>query len=91
MTHFGIQLHRKGLAQMSANTDDWMKELEAELGALASDMWATQKRLEEKGFRVDGGNKAPGGWWLTAMNRNIANGNIRVQSDGTKIAIAVER
>jgi hypothetical protein len=25
-----------------------------------------KKRLEEKGFRVDSGNKMPSGWWLTA-------------------------
>jgi hypothetical protein len=51
---------------MAANLDDLTKELEADLAPLASDMWATQKRLEEKGFRVDSGNKMPSGWWLTA-------------------------
>ena len=34
-------------------------------------MWATQKRLEEKGFTVDSGNKSPTGWWLTAYNRSM--------------------
>jgi hypothetical protein len=53
-------------------------------------MWATQKRLEEKGFRVDGGNKMPSGWWLTANNRNMSHGSIKVKSDGAKIVVTVE-
>lgn len=56
---------------MATNLDDWVKELEAELATLASNMWATQKRLEEKGFTVDSGNKSPTGWWLTAYNRSM--------------------
>jgi len=76
---------------MAANPDDWTKELEAELSTLTSDMWGTQKRLEAKGFRVDSGNKSATGWWLSAYNRNIPNGNIRVQSDGTKVTVTVER
>jgi hypothetical protein len=75
---------------MAANADDWLKQLETELAALASDMWATQKRLEEKGFRVDGGNKAPTGWWLTANNRNFRPNSIKVQSDGNKISVTAE-
>jgi hypothetical protein len=75
---------------MATSSDDWMKELEADLAPLASDMWETQKRLEEKGFRIDGGNKAPTGWWLTANNRNISHGSIKVQSDGTRISVTAE-
>jgi hypothetical protein len=75
---------------MATNLNDWTKELEEELATLAPDMWATQKKLEEKGFRVDGGNKTSAGWWLTANNRNISHGSIKVQSDGTKIAVTVE-
>jgi hypothetical protein len=41
----------EGRPQWATNLDDWMKSLEAELAPLSSDMWATQKRLEEKGFR----------------------------------------
>jgi hypothetical protein len=41
-----------------------------ELAPLASDMWGTQKRLEEKDFRVDRGNKSATGWRLTVNNRN---------------------
>lgn len=81
---------RDWLRQMVTKLDDWTKELEVELTKLAFDMWATQKRLEEKGFRVDSGNKTPTGWWLTANNRNVSHGNIKVQSDGTKIAVTVE-
>jgi hypothetical protein len=44
---------------MATNLDDWVKELEAELATLSSNMWATQRRLEEMGFRVDSGNKSP--------------------------------
>ncbi len=70
---------------MAANADDWLKELETDLGSLASDMWGAQKRLEEKGFRVDGGNKAPTGWWLTANNRNMSprqhQGSVRRHQD----------
>jgi hypothetical protein len=75
---------------MAINPDDWTKELQAELATLASDMWATQKRLEEKGFRVDGGNKSPDGWWLTANDRNSGRGSIKVQSDGTKVVVTLE-
>jgi hypothetical protein len=72
---------------MAANADDWLKELETDLASLASDMWGAQKRLEVKGFRIDGGNKASTGWWLTANNRNMSPGSIKVQSDGTKISV----
>jgi hypothetical protein len=71
---------------MAANPDDWTKELEADLAALAADMWSTQQRLTEKGFRVDGGNKSPIGWWLTANNRN-AGRSVKVQSDGTEVVV----
>lgn len=86
----GINMTWEGPTHMATNPDDWTKDLEAELAMLAPDMWATQKRLEEKGFRVDGGNKTSSGWWLTAYNRNISRGSIKVQSDGTKIAVTVE-
>jgi hypothetical protein len=75
---------------MATNPDAWTKELEADLAALASDMWGTQKRLEEKGFRVDSGNKMPNGWWLTANNRNMSPGSIKVKSDGSKVVVTVE-
>jgi hypothetical protein len=79
-----------GRTHMATNPDDWTKQLEADLATLASDMWATQNRLEEKGFRVDGGNKSPTGWWLTANNRTMSPGSIKVQSDGTRISVTVE-
>ena len=66
--------------------DDWIKELEADFAPLAADMWGTQQRLSEKGFRVDGGNKSPIGWWLTANNRD-ASRSVKVQSDGTKVVV----
>ena len=66
---------------MTTNPDDWTKELEADLARLASDMWGTQQRLAEKGFRVEGGNKSPSGWRLTGTIATRA--AIRVQSDGT--------
>lgn len=75
-----------------ATTDpnEGTKELEAELAPLASDMWGTQKKLEEKGFRVDRGNKSAVGWWLTANNRNISR-SIKVQSDGARLVVRTER
>jgi hypothetical protein len=39
---------------------------------------------------VDGGNKTSTEWWLTANNRNMSHGGIKVQSDGTKIVVTVE-
>ena len=39
---------------------------------------------------MDGGNKTPTGWWLTANNRNMGHGGIKVQSDGTKLVVTVE-
>jgi hypothetical protein len=81
----------KNLAGVTAtNEDDWPKGLEAELAPLASDMWGTQKRLEEKGFRVDRGNKSATGWWLTANNRNTSR-SVKVQSDGTQLVVTTER
>jgi hypothetical protein len=81
----------KNLAGVKAtNQDESSKSLEAELAPLASDMWGTQRRLEEKGFRVNRGNKsATGWWWLTANNRNTGR-SIKVQSDGTKLAVTPE-
>ena len=46
---------------MAGGLDEWAKELEAALAPVAADMWATQKRLEERGFRIDGGNKITDG------------------------------
>jgi hypothetical protein len=81
----------KNLAGVTAtNPDEETKELEAELAPLASDMWGTQKRLEEKGFRVDRGNKSATGWWLTANNRNTSR-SLKVQSDGAKIVVTAEK
>ncbi len=77
------------LGVTTTNTDDSTKSLEAELAPLASDMWGTQKRLEEKGFRVNRGNKSATGWWLTANNRNTGR-SIKVQSDGTKLVVNAE-
>jgi hypothetical protein len=74
----------------TTDPDDVTKQLEAELAPLASDMWGTQKLLEEKGFRVDRGNKSANGWWLTANNRKISR-SIRVQSDGAKLVVSTER
>jgi hypothetical protein len=74
---------------MAADPDDWTKELETDLAALASDMWGTQQRLSEKGFSVDGGNKSQSGWWLTAANRTTSR-SIKVLSDGTKLVVTSE-
>jgi hypothetical protein len=74
---------------MANKPDDWTNELEADLATLASDMWGTQQRLEEKGFRVDGGNKSSAGWWLTANNRNMGR-SIKVLSDGSKVVVTAE-
>ena len=74
---------------MGNKSDDWTKELEADLATLASDMWGTQQRLAEKDFRVDGGNKSPSGWWLTASNRNTGR-SVKVQSDGSKVVVIAE-
>jgi hypothetical protein len=71
---------------MATNPGDWTKELEVEF---AAHMWGTQQRLEEKGFRVDGGNKLPTGWWLTANNRKTSR-SLKVQSDGTKLVVTAE-
>jgi hypothetical protein len=80
----------KNLAGVTATKpDDSTKSLEVELAPLASDMWGTQKRLEEKGFRVNRGNKSATGWWLTANNRNTGR-SIKVQSDGTKLGVTAE-
>ena len=76
---------RTALNAQGITTPRGGQDLEAELASLPSDMWATQKRLEEKGFRVDSGNKMPSGWWLTANNRNMSHGSIKVKSDGAKI------
>jgi hypothetical protein len=86
---FEAQPDKRLTGAITIISDDWTKELEADLSLLASDMWGTQKRLEEKGFRVDRGNKSPTGWWLTASNRNTGH-SIKVQSDGTKLVVTPE-
>ncbi len=75
---------------MATDLDEATKQIAGDLGAFAADMWAAQKRLEEKGFRVDGGNKTLTGWWLTASNRSAGPGGIKVQSDGTTIVVTAE-
>jgi hypothetical protein len=40
---------------------------------------------------VDSGNKMPSGWWLTANNRDMSHGHIKVKSDGTKIVVTGRR
>jgi hypothetical protein len=85
-----IKLTEKERTQMEKNLDEWAKELEEELTALAPDMRAAQTRLEQRGVRVDSGNKTSTGWWLTANNRNLSQGSIKVQSDGTKIVVTIE-
>jgi hypothetical protein len=87
---FDIRSDKNLVDSAVTNLDDWTKDFEAELAPLASDMWGTQKRLEGKGFRVDRGNKSGTGWWLTASNRNTSR-SIKVQSDGAKIVVTVER
>jgi hypothetical protein len=84
-----IRPEKNSAGVTTTNSDDSSKGLEAELAPLASDMWGTQKRLEEKGFRVNRGNKSATGWWLTANNRNTGR-SIKVQSDGTKLVVNAE-
>ena len=62
------------------------KQLEMDLAPLTSDMWGTQKWLEERGFRVERGNKSHSSWWLAARNRNTGQ-RIKVESDGTKLVV----
>jgi hypothetical protein len=57
----GSEVTEKARTQMEKDLEKWTKELEVELATLASDMWATQTRLEQKGFGVDSGNKTPRG------------------------------
>jgi hypothetical protein len=87
----GLDIRHDKSPEVSTATklDDSTNGLEAELAPLASDMWGTQRRLEEKGFRVDRGNKSATGWWLTANNRDRGR-SIKVQSDGTKLTVAAE-
>jgi hypothetical protein len=83
---FDIRSEKNQAGVTATHEGDWTKGLEAELAPLASDMWGTQKRLEEKGFRVDRGNKSATGWWLTANNRNTSR-SIKVQSDGAQLVV----
>jgi hypothetical protein len=87
---FDVRADESPAGVTATTPDDWTKGLEAELAPLASDMWRTQKRLEEKGFRVDRGNKSATGWWLTANNRNTSS-SIKVQSDGANLVVTSER
>jgi hypothetical protein len=87
----GINMTEKERTQMAQDPDEWIEELEMELATLASDMRATQQRLEQRGFKVDSGNKTSAGWWLTANNRNTSYGGVKVQSDGTKTVVTFER
>jgi hypothetical protein len=86
---FDAQPDKPVAGGIATNSDDWTKGLEADLASFALDMWRAQKRLEEKGFRVNRGNKSPSGWWLTASNRNTGH-SIKAQSDGTKLVVTAE-
>jgi len=74
---------------MPKDVGEWAKEFEAKLAELAPDMRATQALLEQEGFRVDSGNKSSNSWYLTAYNKEMSSGSIKVQSDGTKIVVSV--
>jgi hypothetical protein len=74
---------------MADDLSEWAREFEAKLAQLSPDMQATSVLLEQEGFRVDSGNKSSTGWFLTAYDRNLRRGSIKVQSDGTKIVVTV--
>jgi hypothetical protein len=74
---------------MAEDANQWAKQFEAKLAALAPDMQAAQSLLEQEGFRVDSGNKSSTGWYLTAYSGAMTPGSIKVQSDGSKIIVAV--
>jgi len=77
----------KNLATAGETNQDLLtKQLEMDLAPLTSDMWGTQKWLEERGFRVERGNKSHSSWWLAARNRNTGQ-RIKVESDGTKLVV----
>ena len=75
--------------QVGRAASDWAKKFELRLNKLAPDMSAASALLEQEGFRVDSGNKSANGWFLTAHDTNQGRGSIRLQSDGTKIAVTV--
>jgi hypothetical protein len=68
---------------------DWAKKFELKLNQLSPDMSAAGALLAQEGFRVDGGNKSATGWFLTAHDSSQRRGNIKLQSDGTKIVLTV--
>jgi hypothetical protein len=75
--------------QAGQAANDWAKKFELRLNKLSPDMSAASALLEQEGFRVDSGNKSASGWFLTAHDTNQGRGSIRLQSDGTKIAVTV--
>ena len=75
--------------QAGQAASDWVKKFELKLNQLSPDMSAASALLEQEGFRVDSGNKSATGWFLTAHDTNQRRGSIRLQSDGTKIAVTV--
>ena len=80
-------------ANESPKTDvdstEWTKNFELRLNQVSPDMRAASALLEQEGFRVNSGNKSATGWFLTAHDRYQRRGSIRLQSDGTKIDLAV--
>jgi hypothetical protein len=71
------------------DSTEWAKKFELRLNQLSPDMWAASALLEQEGFRVDSGNKSATGWFLTAHDRNKRRSIIKLQSDGTRIVLAV--
>jgi hypothetical protein len=74
---------------MADDLSEWAKNFELKLNELSSDMQSANALLEQEGFRVDSGNKSSTGWYLTASDRNLRRGNVKVESDGTKIVVTV--
>ena len=76
-------------AKTDVDSTKWTKNFELRLNQLSPDMRAASALLEQEGFKVDSGNKSATGWFLTAHDRYQRRGSIRLQSDGTKIALTV--
>jgi hypothetical protein len=68
---------------------DWTKQFQLKLNKISPDMSAANALLQQEGFRVDSGNKSATGWFLTAHDSNQHRGSIRLESNGTKIAVTV--
>ena len=64
--------------------DQWKHFVEGEVNKRASDKRDVRKWVEDQGFKVDSAGDIPGGWWLSAENKNVTFTKMSLRWDDNK-------